>query len=493
MTATTATIRRTWTSLIPGGDRHPYRTAAWRPQHNEWDADDLDVVAGQIPADLDGLYVRNTENPLVPAFERYHPFDGDGMLHAIRLQSGRARYKNRIIPTEALARELAAGGPVYAGIAEDPRRSSHTGWGARGGLKDASSTDVVVHRGRVLSTHYQCGDAYGFAAESMDFLGREPWVPQDTGISAHPKVCPHTGELHYFRYGKQAPYMHYGVVDARGERVLDIPVALPGPRLPHDMALSARHAIFNDFPIFWDPDLLARGIHRPVYRPGMPSRFAVVPRRGRPEDIRWFEARATYVLHFVNAFEDGDDVVLDGYAQQSPMPKPLAEHGEYAWLMRQVDLASLQPQLRRWRFNLVTGKTTEEDLQASLSEFPSLSDRVAGTRHRHVYAMTAKPGWFMFNGLLHTDLESGREQAFTYDDGVYCSESPVAPRTGATAEDDAYLVTFTMDTIRDVSECHIFDARHLADGPIARVRLPERIASGTHATWAAGPQLRAPA
>lgn len=481
------TLHRTWPNLLPPDDHHPYRTGAWRPQQREWDADDLEVVAGTIPADLNGLYVRNTENPLVPGFERYHPFDGDGMLHAIRFAGGRAHYKNRVIPTQALAHELAAGAPQYAGITDDPRRAKHPGWGARGGMKDASSTDVVVHRGRVLSTFYQCGDAYAFAPDTMDCLGPESWVPRDTGVSAHPKVCPHTGELHYFRYGKTAPYMHYGVVDAHGVRVHDIPIPLPGPRLPHDMALTRRHAIFNDFPIFWDPDLLPRGIHRPVYRPDMPSRFAVVPRRGRTDEIRWFEFTATYVLHFVHAYEQGDELILDGYAQRDPMPRPLPEHGEYAWLMRQVDLHSLRPQLRRWRMNLVTDQTHEEDLPASLSEFPSSSPRVFGRPHRHVFAMTNKPGWFMFNGLIKTDLETGREQSFKYDDGVYCSESPLAPR--GDADDDAWLVTFTIDTVRDSSECHIFDARHLADGPVARVRLPERIASGTHATWADAREL----
>jgi carotenoid cleavage dioxygenase len=34
------------------------------------------------------------------------------------------------------------------------------------------------------------------------------------GISAHPKVDEATGELLFFNYSKQAPYMHYGVVGA---------------------------------------------------------------------------------------------------------------------------------------------------------------------------------------------------------------------------------------------------------------------------------------
>ena len=64
-------------------DDHPYRTGAWKPNDTEYDATDLDVVSGEIPKDLEGIYLRNTENPVLPAIGRYHPFDGDGMVHAI--------------------------------------------------------------------------------------------------------------------------------------------------------------------------------------------------------------------------------------------------------------------------------------------------------------------------------------------------------------------------------------------------------------------------
>jgi carotenoid cleavage dioxygenase-like enzyme len=75
-------------------------------------------------------------------------------------------------------------------------------------------------------------------------------------------------------------------------------------------------------------------------------------------------------------------------------------------------------------------------------------------------------------------------------DGVYASETAMAPRIGATAEDDGYLVTITSDVNRDLSECLVFDAARLSDGPVARVRLPERVSSGTHATWASAAELR---
>jgi carotenoid cleavage dioxygenase len=67
---------------------------------------------------------------------------------------------------------------------------------------------------------------------------------------------------------------------------------------------------------------------------------------------------------------------------------------------------------------------------------------------------------------------------------VYASESVFAPRPNSRSEDDGYLITFTMDVVNDVSHCEIFDALRLSDGPVARIQLPERICSGTHAYWA---------
>ena len=78
-------------STIPVDDDHPYRTGAWRPQTIEYTATDMPIV-GRVPDDLDGVYLRNTENPLHPNLERYHPFDGDGMIHSMSFSNeiGRA-------------------------------------------------------------------------------------------------------------------------------------------------------------------------------------------------------------------------------------------------------------------------------------------------------------------------------------------------------------------------------------------------------------------
>ena len=90
------------------------------------------------------------------------------------------------------------------------------------------------------------------------------------------------------------------------------------------MAFTEHYAILNDCPLFWDPDLLRRGVHAVRFHPDLPTRIGVIPRRGTNADIRWFEAAPTYVLHWINAYEDGDEIVLDGFFQVDPAPTDAA-------------------------------------------------------------------------------------------------------------------------------------------------------------------------
>ena len=262
-------------ATLPVDDDHPYRTGPWQPQTTEWRADDLTVVAGTVPTDLDGVYLRNTENPVHPAIKNYHPFDGDGMVHVVGFRDGKAFYRNRFVRTDGFVAEQEAGRSLWAGLAERPHSAERQdGWGARGRMKDASSTDIVVHQGVALTSCYQCGDLYRLDPQTAETLGKATWgggFPFELGVSAHPKPDDRTGELLFFNYGVEAPYLHYGVVDANNELVHYVDVELPGPRLPHDMAFTENYAILNDCPLFWEPELLPTA-HVARFHPELPTR-----------------------------------------------------------------------------------------------------------------------------------------------------------------------------------------------------------------------------
>jgi len=480
-------LDRIRSSLQPSN--HPYLNGAWTPQHEEVNATDLRVIEGAIPAEISGVYLRNTENQVHQPLGRFHPFDGDGMIHQIAFENGKANYRNRFVRTRGFAAEQEANASLWGGLADPPALAKRPGWGAHGSLKDASSTDIVVHAGKALSTFYQCGEGYRLDPLTLEDLGLESWTPID-GISAHPKLDEATGELMFFNYSKHPPYMHYGVVDKHNKLKTYIPVPLPGPRLPHDMAFSENYSILNDLPVFWDQELLKRDIHAVRLHDGLPARFAIVPRHGRTEDIRWFEAAPTYVLHWLNAYEDGEAIVLDGYFQENPTPRPSKKApAGFEHMMAYLDEHSFRPKLHRWRFDLKSGATTETRLDERIMEFGTINPRVAGRKHRYIYSTTAKPGWFLFTGFVKNDLDTGQSWVFELPEGQYASEAPFIPRPGATAEDDGYLVSFITDENTGNSECVLLDAKRIQDGPICRIALPHKICSGTHACWADREQL----
>lgn len=477
---------------LPENDDHPYRSGPWQPNTKEFNAYDLEVE-GELPDDLKGVYLRNTENPLHDAIGRYHPFDGDAMLHSLYVDGDRIEYRNRFLRTDGFNAELAAGEPLWAGLRESPEKSQRDGWGARTRLKDSSSTDVVVHGGRGKTSFYQCGDIYEVDPISLEEHGKSDWLADITpgwGVSAHTKVDEATGDMMFFNYSKRAPYMHYGVIDKNNRLDHYIPVELPGPRLPHDMAFTTNYAILNDLPLFWDPEALKAGAHAVRFFPKLPSRFGILPRKGSPEEVRWFEAKPCYVLHWINAYEDGDEVVLDGYAQ-NPKLGIRTELPESMKPFSVLDINGVGAHAYRWRFNLKTGEVSEGPIEEQISEFGMINPRFAGKPYRYTWAMTAKPGWFLFDGIVRLDVQNGERQHYQFPDGVFVSESPMAPAQGSTAEDDGYVVTFTTDMNTDSSAFVIFDARDITRGPIASMTLPQRVCVGTHSYWADISQLHA--
>ena len=481
-------VNRVQATLQPND--HPYLNGAHTPVLEEVNAIDLEVIEGKIPADIDGVYLRNTQNQIHQPLGRFHPFDGDGMVHAISFRNGKADYRNRFVRTKGMAAEAEAGGALWAGLMEDPRKAKRPGWGAHGSIKDASSTDVVVHAGQVLSTYYQCGEGYRLQPYTLDQYGTEGWVPLD-GISAHPKVDEATGELLFFNYSKYPPYMHYGVVDKDNKLVHYTPVPLPGPRLPHDMIFSEHYSILNDCPLFWDPELLKQGKHVVRFFKDVPTRFAVIPRHGKAEDIKWFEAEPTFVLHFLNAYEEGDEIVMDGYFQEDPMPPSRNDVPKgYERMMSYLDQHMMRTKLHRWRFNLKSGKTTEQRLDERILEFGMINQKYAGKKYRYCYSAVQKPGWFLFTGLVKHDLETGKSWEVNFGPERYGSEAPFAPRINARDEDDGYLVSFITDEKAGTSECILVDSKKFEQGPVCRIKLPHKMSSGTHATWANGDEIR---
>src|SRR5438270_13580155 len=174
---------------------NPYLAGVYAPVAEERDDQALEVV-GELPGDLDGVYLRNGPNPRFPAGGRYHWFDGDGMVHAVRFANGKASYRNRWVRTDAFGREAEAGDALWTGVIEP--RSDNPGDGHLR-LKDSANTDLVFFRDRVLALWYLSGEPYALDPRTLETLAPEDFAGTRTcRVSAHAKVDERTGELLFF-------------------------------------------------------------------------------------------------------------------------------------------------------------------------------------------------------------------------------------------------------------------------------------------------------
>lgn len=470
----------------PDDEANPYLLGVYAPVHTEIDSGDLEVI-GEIPRDLNGVYLRNGPNPRYAPRGRYHWFDGDGMVHAVHLENGRARYRNRWVRTRAFEAESAADAALWTGVMESPARNpfgNHHGLG----LKDNANTDLVFYRGKVLATWYLCGTPYRIDPLSLQTLGAEDFLGTLVGdMMAHPKVDEATGEMFWFDYGPRPPYLRYGVIGGEGKvsHVTDVP--LPGPRLPHDMAITENYAVLMDLPLVQDPVAAKQGRHKIIFDRSLSARFGVLPRYGDGGSVRWFEASPCYIYHVVNAWEEGEQVVLDVCRVRRPQPRSDAKTP----LAKMLSYLRLDAQLHRYRFDLRTGACTESAVDDANTEFPSVDARLVGRPTRYAYNVHISPeSTLRFDGLVRYDNLTGSRADYRFGPGRWGSEAPFAPRDSSTGEDDGYLVTFVQDEAAGKSELDIFDAADIAAGPVARVLLPQRVPLGFHATWVRADQLR---
>ena len=455
----------------------PYLMGPYAPIDEELDAE-LSVVEGEVPKDLFGTYVRNGPNPKLAPEGRYHWFDGDGMLHAVHASDGRLHYKNRWVRTRGLQEETEAGETLWRGVMEPVKRRDVP-------YKDTANTDVVFFNGDLLALWYICGEPYRVDPTTLETKGVQDFGGRrTTAISAHAHVDEQTNELMFFTYGRRPPYMQYGVVGADGVQKHLVDVELPGPRLPHDMAITQNYSILMDLPMMFDPQAMKQGRWVTKFDHETPARFGIVKRHGA--DVRWFEAESCYMYHPVNAWEEDDAIVMIGCRVPDPIPAPRDEDGAWGRMMANLRVTA---HLHRWRFDLGTGQVTEEQLDDRNTEFPTIRRERAGRPTRYAFNVSlADTPTLKFDALVKYDLETNDATRLDFGPGRFGSEASFAPRAGGD-EDDGYLTTFVTDEREGTSELWIVDAKNMDRGPLTRARIPQRVPLGFHATWIPGEKL----
>lgn len=454
---------------------NPYLDGNFSPVNQEISTETLKVI-GELPPDLSGMFVRNGPNPQHSPIGQYHWFDGDGMLHGVEINNGQATYRNRYVRTRGWNIEHETGKAVWSGLLEPPQPDNPYGPG-----KNTANTALVWHAGQFLAL-WEGGAPHNIRLPELKTIGEYNFNNKLTSpFTAHPKVDPVTGEMMFFGYSFAPPYVQYGVVSSQGELLRTVPIEIPMAVMMHDFAITENYTIFMDLPLTFSPERMQRGEPMMMFESQRPSRFGIVPRHGDNSNIRWFESPSCYIFHTLNAYEEGEEVILIACRMSSTTVLESKSS---------TDPTADIPLLHRWRFNLSTGAVTEEMLDNVPAEFPRINENLLGRKTQYGYAAKmAKGSLPLFDGIIKYDFISGKSQIHEFGQQRYGGEAVFAPRFGATTEDDGWLITFVHDQNLETSELVVINAQDVTSEPTARVIIAQRVPYGFHGTWISEVQL----
>ncbi len=459
-----------------GWPNSPFLSGNFFPVHKETEHAKLKVV-GAIPAELDGLFVRNGPNPQFPPKGNYHWFDGDGMLHAVRLREGAATYRNRYVQTAGFETERKAGRALFGGILDKPDLKKVAA--GESPFKNAANTSLVWHAGKLLA-QWEGGEPHAIRVPTLETAGLHSFKGKlKHAWSAHPKVDPSSGEMIGYGYDIKPPFVSFSVVNAKGELVRTTPVDLKRPTMIHDFAITTNYLIFPEQPQTFDFKRAIAGQSPWYFDEKLPTRLGLIARKGETP-ARWFEAKPGFFFHTLSAHEDGDTVVL--HACRFPRFPSELGFGDTP--------ANKEPNksvLYRWVMNLKRGTLTEGPIDDQATEFPRMNESRTGMKHRFGYC--GEEGGDLFSAYRKFDLDKGTVIRHELGKGRTGGEAIFVPRSEATMEDDGWLITFVFDQANEKSELLILECQDFTAKPVARVLLPVRVPYGFHGTWIPGTEL----
>jgi carotenoid cleavage dioxygenase len=439
----------------------PFLAGIHRPMPAELTLTDLKVT-GTIPAALNGRYLKMGANPVAPETAGQHWFLGDGMVHALTIENGRAtQYKNRWIASQTAAAAL------HRPPAPGPRR----------GRSDTVNTNIVDIAGAAHAL-VEAGSFPVALSDDLESQRYTDFAQTLTGaFTGHPHRDPRTGEHHAIAYdGSIWDTVRHVVLSPEGRVIRDVPIPVSDGPCIHDCAITDRFVVVLDLPVTFSMRAVLAGHVFPFrWNPSHRARLGLLPRQGQATDIIWCDLDPCFVFHVANAHDTDDQtVILDVIAYDTM----------FASQQNALDAIG---RLERWTIDPATRRISRRTLDKTPQEFPRIDERRFGQPYRHLYTVAVpldgNPQLTGATRLYKHDLHTGALQTRDFGDGHIPGEFVFVPSAPDAAEDEGWLLGYVIDVAADITDFVILDAQDIEAPPLATIHLPHRIPPGFHGNW----------
>ena len=428
----------------------------WAPVKEELTVSDLEVK-GEVPKEINGLYIRNGMNPRSGFSD--HWFFGNGMLHGFNFEDGKVSYKNRYVRTPYYEKDLDIIGS-FGDLSASP-----------------ANTHIIKHADKFLALE----EAHlpWEVDENLETKGAYDFNGKLKGaMTAHPRTCPKTGELLFFSYSVMSePYLTYYRVNPAGKLIQIEPIELPRAVMMHDWNVTENHVVFMDLPIISDMNLAVETGSPFGFKPEFGARLGVMPREGSNSDVRWFDIDPCYVFHPLNSYEEGNKIILHVCRQQEAMVGGFQDiYGGETTVAR----------LWKWTIDLELGSVKEEQIDDAPCDFPRIDDRRIGFKNDYGYFTTLETdveSLTIGRHLLKYDLVNNKRLTHDLGENVTGGEALFVPRTANSSEDDGWVISLAYEAETDRSKLLIINSQDFESAPVAEIYAPQRVPNGAHGSW----------
>jgi len=452
--------------------KNKFLEGIFEPCQSEYNLDNLNVI-GKIPSELNGTFYRNGPNPQYVYSKNYHMYEGDGMIHAVSFHNKQVTYQNRWIRTERFLAQQAAGKALFGGMRDRMVRDEHAGDCSH----NTANTNVVWHHGQLLALN-EGGLPLVVEPSTLATLAFTDFEPKlDRSMMAHPKIDPITGEIIFYSYLSPTMDFIYFIADAKGNITHKEKLNLPFLSLMHDFAITEHFTIIPIFPLTLNFARFMQGGSIFKWEPECGTHFAILPRHGKNEDIIYFNDASCLGMHTVNAYEQGDELILDMVVMHD-IPE-----GAEAFV---DDELSIPGYLTRWIFNLKTKQMGMEKLDIMNMEFPRIDERFTGLPYQHSYLASSyhlKQPYYLFDSITHFDAASKTKAVHYLGEDAVPLEPIFVAKSPEAKEGEGFLLFYVYRKKEQRSDLMILDAQNVAGEALAVIQFPHRVPFGFHGCW----------
>lgn len=482
------------------------------PLRLEADIRGLEVIQGEVPAEINGSFFRVMPDRRWPSFIENDIFlNEDGMAMYFRFEDGRVDFRSRYVRTPRFEAENEAGRALFGSyrnhLTDDPS--------VAGISRGVANIITYFHAGKLLAIKE---DSLPVLLDPVTLETLDPSYDYEGAVTsktftAHPKIDPISGEMVAFAYaakGPATPDIAYYEINAAGKVVHEAWLKAPYAGMVHDIGVTQTHVVFIIVPLRSEEEWLEDGGPYFKWDPAGETYLGVLPRKGTSDQLRWFKGPTRSHGHVLNAFDDGQRIHIDGTVSQRSFLQ---------LFFPSVDGSPFNPAeattfITRWTVDLTANDDTfvEERLLEVPGEMPRIDPRVE-TLPYHWGAMLplnlpdpAKmpdpskipdpsqmpdPGERIdgFTSICTFGPDGGPPKIWAAGPASTVSEPQFVPAGKDAAEGEGYLLTVVgrHDQLR--TDLVILDAQNVDKGPIATVALPIRLRTGGHGCWVDKSQL----